>query len=331
MVSEMILVEDLSKSYGDVPALDHLSFAIAPGTVVGLLGPNGAGKTTLVNCLSTLIRPDSGRARVAGCDVLADPAGVRRSIALTGQFAALDPSLSARRNLILFARLLGMARAAAGTRAVELIDRFDLGEFADRPATTLSGGETRRLDLAISQVVPRPVLFLDEPTTGLDPRSRHAIWDEVRGLRDGGTTVLLTTQYLDEADQLADRVLIVDRGRLIAEGTPRELKDKLGTAVCEIRVPAPAARAAAQRALVDAGYAPVLDDETLRLPADGLGTLRGVVRALDGADIVDAEVNLRPPTLDEVFLTLTGAGIVDTESAAGEPAAGAPTTSAAHR
>jgi len=312
-MTPMIQVEGLSKRFGAIVAVADVSLSAEAGTVVGLLGPNGAGKTTVVNCLSTLVRPDAGKLTVAGFDVVGQAADVRASIALTGQYAALDEALTGRENLVLFGRLQGLGKAEAQTRAGELIERFDIGASADRPVRVASGGERRRLDVAVSQVVERPVLFLDEPTTGLDPRSRRTVWDEVRRLRDNGVAILLTTQYLDEADQLADRILIVDSGQVIAEGTPAELKAKLGASVCEVRVAEPSARAVAKTALAAAGLPVTGADDLLTLPGAGMGTLGAVVRCLDTTGIQDAEINLRHPTLDEVFLTLTGNGSVAAE------------------
>ncbi|MFG1674509.1 ATP-binding cassette domain-containing protein [Micromonospora sp. NPDC049282] len=316
MSEQMIQVHDLRRSFGATTAVDGVGFSVGPGEVVGLLGPNGAGKTTTIHCLTTLLKPDSGSARVAGFDVVDQAAQVRRSIAVTGQFAALDEMLTGRENLVLFGRLLGLDRRAAAARADELVERFDLGEVAGKPVRTYSGGLRRRADLAASLVVDRPVLFLDEPTTGLDPRSRRALWEVVRQLRANGTTVLLTTQYLEEADQLADRVLLIDHGRVVAEGSPDELKGRLGGAVCEVRVEDPRARETAAARLREAFPELTEDDDVLRVAA-GAGTLTEVVRRLESAGVEADDVMVRRPTLDEVFLSLTG-------SAAGVPdAAGA--------
>jgi len=304
MVEPVIRVEHLRKQFDSEVALDDVSFEVAPGTVVGLLGPNGAGKTTLVHCLSTLLRPDAGTITVNGHDVLADGNGVRGSIALTGQFAAVDDLLSGRDNLVLFGRLLRLDRKAAQARAEELLTRFGLADRADKPVGSYSGGLRRRLDLAVSLVVPRPVLVLDEPTTGLDPHSRQEVWNDIARLRDAGVTVLLTTQYLEEADHLADRILILDHGRIIAEGAPAELKNRLGTAVCEVRVPE-ADREAARAALAAVSPDVTETDEVLSVPAAGLSTLSSAVRALESAGLADADVTVRHSTLEEVFLTLT--------------------------
>ncbi|MEV5693221.1 ATP-binding cassette domain-containing protein [Micromonospora globbae] len=310
MSQQMIQVSDLRRSFGATVAVDGVGFEVAAGEVVGLLGPNGAGKTTTIHCLTTLLRPDSGTARVAGFDVVRQAAEVRRSIAVTGQFAALDEMLTGRENLVLFGRLLGLGRRAAAARADELIERFDLGEVAGAAVRTYSGGLRRRVDLAASLVVDRPVLFLDEPTTGLDPRSRRALWEVVRQLRDDGTAVLLTTQYLEEADQLAARVLLVDHGRVVAEGTPDDLKGRLGGAVCEVRIEDPRDRAAASVQLRAAFPDLTEDEDVLRLAA-GSGTLTEVVRRLESAGVEADDVTVRRPTLDEVFLSLTGAGVPD--------------------
>ncbi|QLQ35853.1 ATP-binding cassette domain-containing protein [Micromonospora robiginosa] len=316
MSEQMIQVHDLRRSFGATTAVDGVGFEVAAGEVVGLLGPNGAGKTTTIHCLTTLLKPDSGSARVAGFDVVDQAAQVRRSIAVTGQFAALDELLTGRENLVLFGRLLGLDRRAAATRADELVERFDLGEVAGKAVRTYSGGLRRRADLAASLVVDRPVLFLDEPTTGLDPRSRRALWEVVRQLRADGTTVLLTTQYLEEADQLADRVLLVDHGRVVAEGTPDELKGRLGGTVCEVRVEDPRARETAAARLREAFPELTEDDDVLRVAA-GAGTLTEVVRRLEAAGVEADDVTVRRPTLDEVFLSLTGsaAGVPDVAGA----------------
>ncbi|MEV3993250.1 ATP-binding cassette domain-containing protein [Streptomyces sp. NPDC049837] len=299
-----VLSEGLEKRYGDVRALRGLDLAVPESTVCGVLGPNGAGKTTAVRVLTTLTTPDSGSARVAGHDVVRDPAAVRRHIGVTGQYASVDGDLTGAENLRLFARLLRAPRA----RADELLERFGLDEAAGRPARTYSGGMRRRLDLAASLIVPPSVLFLDEPTTGLDPHSRNAIRDAVRGLASRGTTVLLTTQYLEEADQLADDIVLIDEGRAAHTGTPAQLKALIGS-YAEVVV-ADAAGLHAAAAVLDrlTGSQPVLDDETRTVGAvttDRTLTLPRVVRALDAAGVLIVDASLRPPTLDEVFLRLT--------------------------
>jgi len=300
-----IRVEELGKRFAKVNALDGVSFEVPPGTVTALLGPNGAGKTTLVNCLSTLLAPDRGTAVVDGHDVRTDPAGVRSSLALTGQFAAVDEVLTGRANLVLFARLLRLPRSRAKARAQELLDRFGLAEAADTSVGSYSGGMRRRLDLAASLVVERPVLVLDEPTTGLDPRTRADLWDAVRERRDAGATVLLTTQYLEEADKLADRAVVVDRGVLVAEGSPEQLKARTGGSVCEVRVP-PEDRARTLELLRSESGEVREEDGAMIVPAPDAGTVARLARALDGAGVEPEVLNLRKPTLDEVFLHLTG-------------------------
>ncbi|WP_318206983.1 MULTISPECIES: ATP-binding cassette domain-containing protein [unclassified Streptomyces] len=299
-----VLSEGLQKRYGDVHALRGLDLAVPEGTVCGVLGPNGAGKTTAVRVLTTLVRPDAGSALVAGHDVVRDPAGVRKRIAVTGQYASVDGDLTGAENLRLFARLLRAPRA----RADELLEQFGLTAAAGRPARTYSGGMRRRLDLAASLLVPPRVLFLDEPTTGLDPHSRNGIWDAVRGLASRGTTVLLTTQYLEEADQLADDIVLIDEGRAAHRGTPAELKALVGS-YAEVVVADPSALEAAAAALDRlTGAAPVLDPERRTVGAvttDSTLTLPRIVREVDAAGVLLVDASLRPPTLDEVFLRLT--------------------------
>ncbi|MEV8316827.1 ATP-binding cassette domain-containing protein [Streptomyces sp. NPDC059900] len=301
-----VLSEGLEKRFGDVHALRGLDLAVPEGTVCGLLGPNGAGKTTAVRLLTTLQTPDAGRALVAGHDVVREAAALRRIIGVTGQYASVDGDLTGRENLRLFARLLRVPRA----RGDEFLERFDLAEAADRPARTYSGGMRRRLDLAASLLVRPRVLFLDEPTTGLDPHSRGEIWDAVRELAAAGTTVLLTTQYLEEADQLADEIVLIDGGRAAHRGTPVALKAQIGSYV-EVVV----ARDAGAQALHGAavvldqltGGEPVLDAErrTAGVVALDAGlTLPRVVRELDAAGVPVVDATLRAPTLDEVFLRL---------------------------
>ncbi|MFH8405175.1 ATP-binding cassette domain-containing protein [Streptomyces sp. NPDC018019] len=307
-----VLAEGLVKRYGDKRALDGFGLAVRRGTVQGLLGPNGAGKTTAVRILATLLRLDGGRAVVAGHDVAREPHAVRRRIGLAGQYAAVDEILTGRQNLEMFGRLFHLDRRRARARAQELLERFGLAEAAGRPVRTYSGGMRRRLDLASSVLLAPEVLFLDEPTTGLDPRSRNEVWETVRDLVAGGTTVLLTTQYLDEADQLADRIAVIDHGRTVAEDTPDGLKRGIGGDRVQVvlREAAELPRAARILARVAAdGAAPDTDVAERRVGApvtDGVPALTEVARALQDAGIGVADIGLRRPTLDEVFLRLTG-------------------------
>ncbi|MER8034252.1 MULTISPECIES: daunorubicin resistance protein DrrA family ABC transporter ATP-binding protein [Streptomyces] len=300
-----VLSEGLEKRYGEVHALRGLDLAVPEGTVCGLLGPNGAGKTTAVRILTTLLAPDAGSARIAGHDLVRDPAGVRRRIAVTGQYASVDGDLTGAENLRLFARLLRLPRS----RADELLEEFGLAGAADRLARTYSGGMLRRLDLAAGLLARPSVLFLDEPTTGLDPRSRNAIWDAVRGLAERGTTVVLTTQYLEEADRLADDIVLVEDGRAAHRGTPAELKALVGSRAEVVLAGAGPLEPAA--AVLDrlTGSAPDLDAERRTVGAittDPTLTLPRLVREIDAAGIHIVDASLRPPTLDEVFLRLTG-------------------------
>ncbi|GAA4390683.1 daunorubicin resistance protein DrrA family ABC transporter ATP-binding protein [Actinomadura verrucosospora] len=304
-----VVAEGLRKRYGGTEALAGLNLRVPAGTVHGLLGPNGAGKTTAVRILTTLARPDGGVARVAGHDVVRDAVEVRRRIGLVGQHAAVDEVLGGRQNLVMFGRLHHLGAARARRRADELLERFRLTDAAAKPAGEYSGGMRRRLDLAASMILAPPVLFLDEPTTGLDPRSRGEVWDAIRDLVDGGTTVLLTTQYLEEADRLASGVSVIDHGRVIAEGAPDELKARLGGDRVEVVVDDPGDLAAAAEIVgrVANGEADV-DAEALRVGAPVSGraaALTEAVRALDEAGVAVADIGLRRPTLDEVFLHLT--------------------------
>jgi ABC-2 type transport system ATP-binding protein len=305
-----ILAEGIRKRFGSVQALDGVDLAAGPGTVLGLLGPNGAGKTTMVRVLTTLIRPDAGRARVAGFDVSSQGAAVRAVIGLAGQQTAIDPLLTGRENLELIASLHHLRRGDVRARAGELLERFDLAGAAGRRAGGYSGGMRRRLDLAAALVAEPRVLVLDEPTAGLDPRSRLGLWETLRGLVDGGTTALLTTQYLDEADQLADRIAVLDAGRVVAEGTPDQLKAKIGGHRVEIRFASPADAGHAARTIADlADRRPAIDElsATLVVPvAGGPAPLADIVRRLDTAEIEIVDLVVRHPTLDDVFLTLTG-------------------------
>ncbi len=306
----VVNVNGVHKAYGDTVALAGLDLRVERGQVLGLLGPNGAGKTTIVSILSTLLKADSGVAQVSGFDVRTDPAQVRARIGLTGQYASVDEVLTGRENLVLVGRLARLTKAHATRRATELLARFGLTDAGDRPASGYSGGMRRRLDLAASLVNDPDVLFLDEPTTGLDPASRLRLWEVIRELKDDGTTVLLTTQYLEEADALAERIVVIDGGRAIAEGTPDELKSQLGGEYVEV-APRDADRLdEAARLVADLGTgAAAIDSEAgvIRIPAVGDGsTLPAVVRALDGAGIVIKDLGVKRPSLDDVFLELTG-------------------------
>ncbi|MBE1537327.1 ATP-binding cassette domain-containing protein [Actinomadura algeriensis] len=305
----------LRKTYGGTRALDGLDLRVPAGAVHGLLGPNGAGKTTCVRVLATLARPDGGRASVAGHDVVRDAGRVRTRIGLVGQHAAVDEVLTGRQNLVMFGRLYHLGARRARRRADELLERFRLADAADRPAGQYSGGMRRRLDLAAGMILAPAVLFLDEPTTGLDPRSRIEVWDAVRSLADGGTTVLLTTQYLEEADRLADEISVIDRGRVIAGGTPDRLKSRLGGDRLEIVLDDPGALARAAEVVARiAGTEPEVDADALAIGApvpDRVEALTGAVRALDEAGVRVADIGVRRPTLDEVFLHLTGGAETD--------------------
>ncbi|KUN34382.1 ABC transporter [Streptomyces longwoodensis] len=305
-----IYAEGLVKTFGDVKALDGVDLDVPEGTVLGLLGPNGAGKTTTVRCLTTLLRPDRGRALVAGIDVLKDPVRVRRSIGLSGQFAAVDEYLTGRENLQMVGRLYQMKAGPAKARAAELLERFDLAEAADRPTKTYSGGMRRRLDLAAALVVSPPVMFMDEPTTGLDPRNRQLLWEVIKQLVSGGTTLLLTTQYLEEADHLAHDIAVVDHGRVIARGTSDQLKARTGGERVEVVVHERDAMATAAEVLRGFGKGDTtVEDHTRKLTVPvtgGAKLLAEVIRELDGRGIEIDDIGLRRPTLDDVFLSLTG-------------------------
>jgi len=299
----MIAATGLRKSYGDHLVLDDLDLEVAEGTVFALLGPNGAGKTTIVQILSTLIGADAGDLRVAGHDLARDPDAVRAAIGVTGQFSAVDNLLTGRENLILMADLHHLDRAAGRRRAAGLLDRFDLADAADQPAATCSGGMRRRLDLAMTLVGDPRLIFLDEPTTGLDPRSRRTMWQIIRELVGGGVTVFLTTQYLEEADRLADRIAVLDRGRLVAEGTAGELKALVPGGHIRLEFADPDGLESAARALGDAARGD--DALALKVPSDGsAASLREVFERLD--DVAVAGVTLHTPDLDDVFLALTG-------------------------
>ena len=304
-----VVADGLVKSFGPkVRALDGVSLEVRSGTVLGLLGPNGAGKTTAVNVLTTLLHPDAGRAEVMGFDVVRNPQAVRRSIGLAGQYAAVDDNLTGLENLTLVARLNHLSGSAPKSRARELLERFGLADAGGRTAKTYSGGMRRRLDLAAALVARPPVLFLDEPTTGLDPRSRIDLWGVIDGLVQEGTTVLLTTQYLEEADRLADRISVVDHGRVIAEGTSAELKGRLGGALVEVRLSDEAQAREVAQTLAGAGDAETtVDGDLVRVPAsNGTTVLSEVVRRLDASGVPARRLQMREPSLDDVFLALTG-------------------------
>ena len=300
---------DLRKRYGDVRALDGFDLAVPPGVIHGLLGPNGAGKTTAVRALATLIDLDGGTARVAGFDVRTQASQVRRRIGLIGQNAAVDEILGGRQNLVMFGRLYGLSTVDARTRADRLLDMFGLTDAADRAVSTYSGGMRRRLDIAAGFILTPAVLFLDEPTTGLDPRARNEVWAAVREVAAGGTTVLLTTQYLDEADQLAARISVMNHGRVVADDTPAALKRQIGGDRVTVTIPVDAPlETVAQQLAVAVGIAAVQDDEARSLTFEvgsGVTALAAIVRALDDSGVTPDDLVLRRPTLDEVFLTLT--------------------------
>ncbi|WP_018139332.1 MULTISPECIES: daunorubicin resistance protein DrrA family ABC transporter ATP-binding protein [unclassified Thioalkalivibrio] len=302
-----IRLQGLVRGYNGTRAVDGVDLEVPSGSILGLLGPNGAGKTTIVRMLSTLISPDAGTAEVGGFDVVRDAAHVREIIGLTGQYASVDEKLTGRENLLLIARLLGLGRRDARRRADELLGQFDLCGAANRPAQTYSGGMRRRLDLAASLVGNPAILFLDEPTTGLDPRARRDLWRLVAELREQGTTVLLTTQYLDEADALADRIVVLDRGRIIAEGTSAELKERVGGRSLFVVV-ADSARLddAAEQITRIVGEGPQARDNTLSVAVTSSSVVPKVLRALDQAGIEVVELGLRTASLDDVFLALTG-------------------------
>jgi ABC-2 type transport system ATP-binding protein len=310
-----IETSDLTKAFGTTSAVDRLDLAVRPGEVHGFLGPNGAGKTTTIRMLATLLPPDRGTARVFGHDVVREAATVRRRVSLTGQFATIDGDLTGRENLIVLGQLLGHARGRARSRAAELVDAFDLSDAADRQVKTYSGGMRRRLDIAASLVVTPDLLFLDEPTTGLDPHTRRQVWETVRAIVSAGTTVLLTTQYLDEADQLADQITVIDHGRVIAAGTSGQLKASAGSNTLRVRLVDPDQRHHAERLLADTLDAPVnrgSDPVALsaRVPAGANGQAAGraesALARLGEAGVAVSEFALAQPSLDEVFLALTG-------------------------
>src|SRR6266498_3070883 len=308
MDDSAVVVEDLRKRFGDVVALDGIDFEVARGTVFGLLGPNGAGKTTAVRVLATVLRPDAGRGEVLGHDVVRDAEAVRRRIGLAGQNAAVDPNLTGRENLRMVGILGQMPRADVMPRAAELLERFDLSSAADRPLRTYSGGMQRRLDIAASLMPRPPVLFLDEPTTGLDLPSRNELWEMIRELVSDGTTVLLTTQYLEEADRLATRIAVVDGGKVIADDTPGRLKAQMGGIVVEMDLPGDG-RAERALALLRESLGDRVEREgvTIRITSDqGARVLFEVLRTLDRDDLEPDTLTVREPSIDDVFLALTG-------------------------
>jgi ABC-2 type transport system ATP-binding protein len=306
--SPAIAVKNLQKTFGSVEAVKDVSFEVESGQVLGLLGPNGAGKTTIINMITTLLEIDGGEATVGGFDVRTQPDVVRQLTGLAGQSAAVDEKLTARENLELFGRLYKIPRTKRRRRIDELISRFDLGEFADRPASTYSGGERRRLDVVAALVAEPPTVFLDEPTTGLDPRSRSELWDTVRSLASSGVAIVLSTQYLEEADQLADTILVIDEGRIVAQGTPDTLKRELQRDVLEVQVTDPADLDIA-RELIGADVDITVDAQARRIEMpvpDGAERSLFLLRMLQDGGVSIASFHLRQPTLDDVFLALTG-------------------------
>ncbi|CAM4479601.1 ABC-2 type transport system ATP-binding protein [Paenibacillus endophyticus] len=308
----------LVKTFGSFRAVDHVDLNVRAGMIYGVLGPNGAGKTTTIRMLATLLRPDAGSATIFGHDVVKESQIVRQLIGVTGQYASVDESLSATENLIIFSRLLGLGRAEARKKAGELLEEFGLTEAAKRPLKNFSGGMRRRLDLAASLIAQPPLLFLDEPTTGLDPRTRAQMWDTIRRLVKTGSTVLLTTQYLEEADQLADRIAVIDRGKVAAEGTVDELKASVGSSSLQLRVQNPddavVARNTIEKVLGIQLLVSQQEAEKMTAPITNVDVVTDVLNALREKGVHLAEISVQKPTLDEVFLTITGHGVQEDES-----------------
>ncbi|MCY9660654.1 ATP-binding cassette domain-containing protein [Paenibacillus chondroitinus] len=319
--SEVLAVEahGLFKAFGQNRAVDGVNLSVPAGTIYGVLGPNGAGKTTTINMLATLLRPDGGSAKIFGHDVVKESQIVRQLIGVTGQYASVDESLSATENLMIFSRLLGLSRAEARNKTEELLDEFGLTEAAKRPLKNFSGGMRRRLDLAASLIAQPPLIFLDEPTTGLDPRTRSQMWDTIRRLVNTGSTILLTTQYLEEADQLADRVAVIDRGRVVAEGTVDELKASVGTSSLQLIVSHPQDIEAACRIIeLVLKVRPTVTSGKITAPMTNADLVTDLLISLREAGIHLAEMSVQKPTLDEVFLTITGQGVGDTSQLSDE-------------
>jgi ABC-2 type transport system ATP-binding protein len=311
----VIAVKNLRKTFGSVEAVKDVSFEVESGQVVGLLGPNGAGKTTTINMLSTLLQIDAGEATVGGFDVRTQPDAVRQLIGLAGQSAAVDEKLTARENLELFGRLYKIPRVERRRRIEEMVEQFDLGEFADRPASTYSGGERRRLDVVAALVAEPPAVFLDEPTTGLDPRSRSELWDTVRSLASNGVAIVLSTQYLEEADRLADKILVIDQGKIVAQGTPDTLKRELERDVLEVHVSSRADLDAARDLIgSDVTIATDLEARRIDIPVpDGANRSLDLLRQLQDGGVSISNFHLRQPTLDDVFLALTDSTVTESE------------------